>query len=207
MGALLRRNKKMIIITAAVIVGLFQLFIILSFISPIFMLANEGDMLKEQLSNPYIDSKYKEWKEVEIENWGSCLLPNEWYVSSYDGIISVTNKNGEMVAEGTILDSKNSFFASREAFLTELSGFDITKISFEYAEKYVSIKSSYLGIISGTGDKEISYGFFSLRKIDEDGSSELFIVFPKYAEENKQAVINVAQAISFSHSFPDDCRQ
>lgn len=188
-----------------VIILTFILFLgILTVLTPFILLANEGLFLKAQLDNMYIEKEYKGWNVTEINNWGSCLLPNEWIVMEDNGVIYINDIAGNIIAKGTILEACDSVFVSQELFLSEILNHSVNEITYDYVTTFVRIDDSLLGTISVNGENETKCGFARLKKYD---SPELFVVFQPDIAVDSPEVVDLVQAIAFSYHFPEQALQ
>jgi len=202
MFAFLRKLKKLatIIIFAGLIVGL--LYLLLTFLIPFFVLANEGAVLKAELDNPYMDANYEGWHTVDVRNWGSCLFPNEWNVSENQSIVQITDSSGNIIALGTVLGHADSVYDSIESFLSDMLDYPVTGVEYEHISDFVRIQDSYMEKVTASGDSDDTYLCLTIQQYDQP---KLFIYFPSYTDSDIEATADITQAITFSFFFPEDC--
>lgn len=194
--------KKLLFASAIVFLSVGVLLAVLTVLTPIILLANEGAVLKEELDNPYINVDYERWHWVEINDWGSCLFPEEWNATAEDSIVRIKDADGNTIAFGSVLDAENAF-TSKEQFLTEILRTEVTQTHIEYSREFIPIDMSCSGTISTTGEPEVNYGFLQLQKY---GQPPFLLVFPSHTDMDSVELVDLTQAIAYSYSFPDECK-
>ena len=207
MFILSKKFKKNLLIVLGITLVLAFLLIVFAIISPFIMLANEGAFLKADLDNPHIDSNYNGWYWAKIDNWGKCLFPMEWDITQDKDIIQIINEDGTVIAFGAVLNAEKSAFESREAFLSHIFNYKVEEISVSHTPNFVPIKGSFLGTVNISGEIEKTCGIFILNEYQNSISSQLFFVFLEHENMDSTEMVEITQAISFSYSFPKNCKR
>ena len=193
-----------IVVVAAIILATTLLgFLIRSMeVASVFVLfALSDQVVKKQLDNPYINADFAGWKDVEIVEVGSLMIPSDWdwaYDSDTKSLI-LTNSDAQQLAFGFVCKSEDgleSVYTSMEAHI----GFTPQGADYYGISGFVSLEGCYFDKIRLYNDTD-SCDILSLSLVNRSQHYALLILFPSVDGDEFVALLSIAQAIVYSYVF------
>ena len=158
----LQKILKVVGILTGVIIGIFIFLFVVCLILWPFITA---DKYKDDLNNPYVDSDYKGWKDVALDQQLLIKIPSGWNVS-LDPIPIITDEQGQTLAIG-----KNRRSA-KDNLITDI-------VEEHYGKEVASFNSDGAGNGINKHFRSSSRAFYWIT-LFEDGteSREVLLVLP-----------------------------
>lgn len=170
------------------------LYIVLSCMSPLILFQMENDYVRDILDNPYVNSGYLQWKNINLDGIGELMVPNDWTIVKSAEIYQIFDINGTMVAIGgvsNVIDDADLFKV--------LTGYDILDSSYDGVPGFISIQSSELYEVHVKGEG-LSESFYCI-SLCMDVKNRFMLYFPEKRIESIDSFFDVAEAVIYSYAM------
>ena len=188
---------KILMIVAFTLVILGLLYVLFYFvIAPFFVIAFEGNMIKNDLDNPYIDSDFDGWNEVNISDTFDFKIPGNWTIDySATDNIQIRDNGDHLIAYGTMISGESDiqYPTESEAF-QQITGLAYSDFEYVYIPDFLYIHGSNMGILKSKAEESSEYYFL---RLSENDNGMLFIISEEYTEQ-MDALIPIFQAVAYS---------
>lgn len=97
----MRKWLILLIISLAVIL---LLVLLICIALPMFAIGGEFLLVKTNIQNPYVNSGFRNWKQVSIENEIYLFIPQQWTLEKERSGYVIVDENGHIWANGNFVD-------------------------------------------------------------------------------------------------------
>ena len=192
-------------------------FLILILISAVYLVFIRpfvhARFLTQRLNNPFVNARYVDWKDIEVDDKIKIKVPQDWTIECGDRI-TLLDKSGKVKAEGI---RETDIYADPAGIMImesmEKEGIIIDRYSTrDFRTSYVSNfwNSGYSALRTtvfddGTSCEDV-FADLSYSRFENGSKTDFYyymFVFSADTEEEKKEAFNIAEAIAWSMTYSD----
>lgn len=191
------RNGRIVFAIICVIIAIMLVCSLGEYLILYLAFGLEDNITKWQIDNPYVDSRYKGWKTVILDEENSIKIPTEWQITDTDGVYSIRNNRGELWGVGTSFGTDDDAYTNCFAFAAEYVSIEETNISIQPLEGFDAMNASGMYTITGrTAEYSEKYYCIELHKLEVD---YFFVLFSDLSQSSED--YDFAEAIVYSFAY------
>jgi hypothetical protein len=187
-------GKKFVI--AGVIITCIVLLLYLSL--PAIAIWGESLLVKCDINNPYVNNRFCGWNRIQIEDFGSFLIPNGWSLEETSGIYWIINDSGEAWAFGAVMGSDVSHFANYKELIAAAYDMPYQKLEIDPFSHFSLMNGSDIDLLRIYGDMPADKLFCIQMLVDAQKEVAWMVMTDLSLDE---AQYEIAEAIVYSYAF------
>lgn len=152
---------------------------------------------KWDINNPYVNQRYKGWREICLAGEDKVKIPSEWHMVDDNGVLLLTDHCGELWGVGTAFGTETDVFESYATFASEYTPIQTQDVSIQPLEGFDAINGSEAYILS-SDTSECSTVYYCL-ELHRPNVDYFFIVFADLSKSSDE--YNIAEAIVYSFAY------
>lgn len=163
---------------------------------PILAVVFEGNMIKNDLNNPYIDSDFDGWNDINISDTFDFKIPGKWTIDySATDNIQLRDENSRLIAYGTMISQESNMqYPTESAAFQQITGLAYSDFEYVHIPEFLYICGSNMGILKSKAEESSDYYFVRL----EENDNGIFFIISEECIAQVDALIPVFQAVAYS---------
>ena len=165
---------------------------------PAVAILGEYLLVKCDINNPYVNSGFRGWNRVQIEDSGSFLIPNGWSLEENSGIYQIIDDSDETWAFGAIMGSDESYFADYKELITATYNISCQEMEIDPFSRFSMMNGSDIDLLLLSGDMPVNQ-LFCIQMLVDEKKEITWIVTTDLALDESQ--YEIAEALVYSFAF------
>ncbi len=168
----------------------------------VFPLMFEAGITRRDIDNPYVNSRFDNWYEVNWHEAGTFMLPSEWKIqpnSNEPRTCILSSSSGDTIAYAAVYGTEYDAYQSVKEFAGANMGKNFEHLEIHNVAKNIAIADAAFYAIGLTDDQG---NITSAYELVLNGDRELIIIFcDPPADEQYDQLFLISQAIAYSYYY------
>jgi hypothetical protein len=157
-------------------------------------------LVKHEINNPHVDTHFRSWKDVEVENFAQIRIPEKWQLSVINGIVYISTGD-EVWAQGFVSGYENALFDTKEEFMKWMLNQECISITTDPIPGLTYMEGSYIGKFhTDYEDPQTFYYLCFENRAASADSLSLFLVLNRNLEHDSDHY-DIAEAMIYAFAY------